>query len=119
VTGSGDTDVAEDRREGLHSTVMAIGDLEDKLLDELRGMRDDFRKVSSEVAALTVEVKHLAADMSDTRGHGERIKALETDVSNLKARDESAATERRWIIGMLVSGALVIIGIIVSLLVKR
>jgi hypothetical protein len=82
---------------------VGIGDLEDRLLDELRGMREDFRKVSSDVSALAVEVKHLTEGLLETRGHGERIKALETEVSVLKARDESAATERRWIIGVLVT----------------
>jgi len=95
-----------------------IGDMENKLLDELKGMREDFRQVSKEVASLAVEVKHLAEDLHETRGHGERLKALETDVSNLKASNESSATERRWIIGMLVGGAITIIGLIVTILTK-
>ncbi len=97
---------------------MAIGDMENKLLDELKGMREDFRRVSTEVAGLAVEVKHLAEDLHETKGHGERIRGLETDVSNLKANEQSAATERRWIISLLAGSILSILAIIVTIIIK-
>lgn len=85
------------------------------LLSEIRGMREDFRQVSTDVAALTVEVKHLVEQANSTRDHGERIKALETEVSGIRANEQSAATERRWIIGVLVTSLFGVMGAIIAI----
>ena len=97
--------------------IQAIADLERILLGELKGMREDFQQVTKEVSGLAVEVKHLVEDMKEAKGHGERIKALETDVTNLKGDLQSAATERRWIVGVLVGGVLSMIGIVVTVVI--
>lgn len=80
---------------------------------EIRGMREDFRRVSEQLGALTAEVKHLAHSQEQTLGFGERIRSLETEVINIKAAlqseedarlssERSASTERRWVISLLV-----------------
>lgn len=94
-----------------------IGNLENKLLDEIHGMREDFRRMSVEMAQLAAEVRHLNENQVETRGHGERITRLEESVTNLKADQRSAATERRWTIGTIIFVVIGMLGIAATLLV--
>lgn len=96
-------------RMGLENEVTEIGNLENKLLDEIHGMREDFREVSQAVTALTVKVEYLVEGQNETKGHGERIRGLEERVNSIEKNMQSAATERRWIIGVLVASAVAII----------
>ena len=91
-----------------------IGNLEDRLLHEIGGMREDFRRVSVELGALATEVRLLTQAQEATKTHSERLARLETEVQNVKADMQSANTERRWIIGVLVAGALALIGSLIT-----
>lgn len=96
-------------RMGLENEVTEIGNLEDRLLDEIHGMREDFREVSEKISALAVEVRHLTEAQNETKNHGERITRVEERVNSMEGNMQSAATERRWIIGVLVTAAIAII----------
>ena len=72
-------------------------------LAELRNMHDELNGVRVEMAQLTEQVKAVARALEHTTNHGERIRALETEVFNLRAAQRSAATERRWVIGTVIT----------------
>lgn len=96
-----------------------IGNLEDRLLSEIHGMREDFRRVSVEIAQLTSEVRHLAEGQRETSGHGERLAKAEEKIAAIEGRLQSSDTERRWIVGVLVAGAISVVVTLISLFFKH
>lgn len=96
-----------------------IGNLEDKLLEEIHGMREDFRRVSVEIAQLATEVRHLTENQLETKGHGERLAKAEEKISAIEGRLQSADTERRWIVGVLVAGAISVVVTLISVFFKH
>lgn len=100
-----------------------VSSLEARLVEELRGeirgMREDFRKVSVELGGLTSEVKHLAEASEKTQGYGERIAKLEERAFAFDARLQSSDTERRWIIGLLIGSVLSIVALLIGVFGKH
>lgn len=93
---------------------MPDNELSTILMQEIRPLRDEMRHLTESVASLKESMIHVLRSTEITAQYGERIRALEQDVKNLQADQRSAATERRWVIGLVVAVALAVIGLMVQ-----
>lgn len=93
---------------------MPDNELSNILLQEIRPLREDVRHLAEAVASLKESMVHVLESTKATAQYGERIRALEEAVKNLQGDQRSSATERRWVIGLVVAVALAVIGLMVQ-----
>jgi hypothetical protein len=79
------------------------------LIQEIRGMRQDFRAVSEQVVRLSVQMESVAEKQAQHSNHAERLTVIET---RMDAAEKQAKTYQ-WLVGVLVAAVLSLAGLIV------